>query len=98
MSQDSKKLIASDAYVYFYPIVENLKTLFYQSVWPHASGSYLGQLNKFWHFTNLIDWTFVDIVTPNNDTLYSVAWLDLEEQPMVLNLPEVPTTESGKKV
>ncbi|MFM7735864.1 MAG: DUF1254 domain-containing protein, partial [Alphaproteobacteria bacterium] len=31
-----------------------------------------------------------DIVTPNNDTPYSWAWLDLRGEPMVLTLPAVP--------
>lgn len=96
MSTDSVLETASDAYVYFYPIVENLKTLFYDSVWPHT-GSYF-PVNKFSHFTQLVDWTFSDVVAPNNDTLYSRAWLDLEEQPIVLSLPDVPTTATGKKV
>ena len=31
-----------------------------------------------------------DIVTPNNDTPYSWAWLDLRAEPIVLSLPAVP--------
>ncbi|MCL2683497.1 MAG: DUF1254 domain-containing protein [Bacteroidales bacterium] len=30
---------------------------------------------------------FQDIVRPNNDTYYSVAWLDLRQEPIVLSLP-----------
>lgn len=80
---------ASDAYIYFYPIVENLKTLFFASVWPHTS-SYVTPVNQFFHSKNLVDWRFTSIVSPNNDTLYSTAWLYLEGQPIVLSLPDVP--------
>ena len=82
--------VASQAYAYFYPIVENLKTFYFASVWPHTS-DYQGSVNVFKHATKLADWTSASVVAPNNDTLYSVAWLDLEDQPLILNLPEVPT-------
>ena len=48
-------------------------------------------------YTPELGWTW-SIVSPNNDTLYSRAWLDLEPQPIVLSLPKVPLTEDGKKV
>ena len=96
MADDSTLKIATDAYVYFYPIVQNLKTLFNSSVWPHSA--LYTPLNQFCHATQLIDWRFSEVVTPNNDTLYSRAWLDLDQQPMVLGLPHVPTLDNGKKV
>lgn len=80
---------ASDAYIYFYPVVENLKTLFFASVWPHTS-SYATSVNQFYHAKDLVDWRFTSVVSPNNDTLYSSAWLYLEGQPIVLSLPDVP--------
>ena len=96
MSDDTLET-ASDAYVYFYPIVENLKTFFFSSVWPHTA-SYRGPVNQFSHATQLVDWRFSNVVSPNNDTLYSSAWLDLEEQPIVLSLPDVPSAPNNKKV
>jgi 3D (Asp-Asp-Asp) domain-containing protein len=33
------------------------------------------------------DATFTDVVSPNADTLYSQAWLDLEKKPIVLSVP-----------
>lgn len=86
---------ASDAYVYFYPIVQNLKTFYFASVWPHTIG--YGPVNQFSHASRLLDWRFTAVVAPNNDTLYSLAWLDLEQQPIVLGLPTVPMI-GGKKV
>lgn len=96
MSDNDTSETASDAYVYFYPIVQNLKTFFFASVWPHTT-SYGGPVNQFRHATQLVDWRFTSVVSPNNDTLYSQAWLDLDQQPIVLGLPDVPTV-AGKRV
>src|SRR3981189_1268243 len=35
------------------------------------------------------DHTFTDVVTPDADTLYASAWLDLRDEPIVLSLPEM---------
>lgn len=46
-------------------------------------------LNRFCHLAALPDHTFRDVVRPNVDTLYSIAWLDLHQEPMVLRLPDM---------
>lgn len=43
--------------------------------------------NTLVHKRNLSDWQDRFITTPNNDTLYSVAWLDLAAGPVKLELP-----------
>ncbi|MFT9018297.1 DUF1254 domain-containing protein [Acetobacter malorum] len=43
--------------------------------------------NKLLHKRILSDWQDRFITTPNNDTLYSVAWLDLAAGPVQLQLP-----------
>jgi DNA sulfur modification protein DndE len=45
-------------------------------------------INQFVHATKFPDANYKDIVRPNVDTLYSMAWLDLEQEPMVLDLPD----------
>jgi hypothetical protein len=45
--------------------------------------------NSFAHLREFPEPSFTDVVSPNADTLYSVAWLDLGEQPIVLGLPEM---------
>ena len=46
-------------------------------------------LNKFSHATTLKDASFRGGGNPNTDTLYSVAWLDLTTEPMVLSVPAI---------
>jgi hypothetical protein len=46
-------------------------------------------VNHFWHAEQVMDATYRDGGCPNNDTLYSVAWVDLSEGPIVLSHPEM---------
>jgi hypothetical protein len=46
-------------------------------------------INHFQHLRTFPDHTFTDVVTPNADTLYSLAWLDLTEEPQILSVPAV---------
>ncbi|MFT9088774.1 MAG: DUF1254 domain-containing protein, partial [Acetobacter okinawensis] len=43
--------------------------------------------NTLIHKRTLSDWQDRFITTPNNDTLYSVAWLDLSAGPVKLHIP-----------
>jgi hypothetical protein len=44
--------------------------------------------NQFFHVDRLVGPDDRVIVNPNNDTLYSSAWLDLEDGPRVLEVPD----------
>ncbi|MGO4230011.1 DUF1254 domain-containing protein [Arthrobacter sp. YAF34] len=44
-------------------------------------------VNHFWHAGRLLDASYRDGGCPNNDTLYSLAWLGLREGPVVLSHP-----------
>ena len=46
-------------------------------------------VNEFWHAAQLMDATYRDGGCPNNDTLYSIAWLDLGEEPIILSHPDM---------
>jgi len=45
-------------------------------------------LNHFAHIQYFPDHKFRLVVRPNNDTLYSTAWIDLAEEPLVLSVPD----------
>lgn len=81
--------LAQRAYVLAYPMMENYKTMY-----GHAVDEYSAQpptpFNQFFNFTELIGPDFTEIVSPNNDTLYSKAFLDLRAEPIVLSVPPVP--------
>jgi hypothetical protein len=46
-------------------------------------------VNHFWHAARLLDATYRDGGCPNNDTLYSLAWLDLSQEPLILSHPDM---------
>jgi len=45
--------------------------------------------NTFQHMRAFPDASFHDVVSPNADTLYSSAWLDLAREPIVLSVPDM---------
>lgn len=81
--------IAKDAYLYSYAMMESYQTWRTQAVDKTANGD-VGGFNVFRHYSEPFTPENKDIVTPNNDTPYSWAWLDLRAEPMVVSVPAVP--------
>lgn len=77
-----------EAWIYAYPMLMHYKTMHKQVLDPRAP-EYLGGFNRFRHYAQLFTPENRDIVTPNNDTPYSWAWLDLRGEPQVLSVPAV---------
>ncbi|MEV6069945.1 DUF1254 domain-containing protein [Nocardia sp. NPDC052001] len=74
--------IATDAYIFGYPLVLM-----------HATADIGGPVNRFRHAQGLPTSADRLLVRTNLDTLYSTAWLDLSDSPMVL---QVPAVERGR--
>lgn len=53
---------------------------------PRPEGS-RAPMNQYAHIRAFPDPSFRDVVSPNVDTLYSVAWLDLSSEPLVVTVP-----------
>lgn len=80
--------IAQEAWIYAYPMLMHYQTLEKQLLNP-AAPEYVGGFNRFRHYSQLYTPNNREIVTPNNDTPYSWAWLDLRSEPQVLSVPAV---------
>ncbi|KKK50605.1 hypothetical protein LCGC14_3123350, partial [marine sediment metagenome] len=78
--------IGVQAYLYGKPVVEMYKSRYEMALNP-KSPKYT-PLNRFQHYRELLGPEFTAVVTPNNDTLYSIAWLDLNREPIVLHVPD----------
>lgn len=46
-------------------------------------------VNHFWHAGRLLDASYRDGGSPSTDSLYSLAWLDLHEEPVILSHPDM---------
>jgi len=81
--------IAVEAYTYFYSLI-TMDVTRRQATNYARVGEVLGRgpANTFVHVREFPPATFRDVVRPNFDTLYSVAWLDLTREPMVLSVPD----------
>jgi len=88
-TSDDARSIAHDAYIYAYPMLENYDTMVKQVVDKNAP-EYVGGFGIFRHYSTLYTPKNHDVVTPNNDTPYSWAWLDLRAEPWVVTVPAVP--------
>src|SRR5258707_12940600 len=88
ISPTEAQAIAKDAYIYSYAMMENYQTLYAQAVDKTANG-YVGGFNVYRHFSEPAKPENKDIVSPNNDTPYSWAWLDLRAEPIVISVPQV---------
>jgi hypothetical protein len=82
------RAIAKEAYLYAFAMLENYQTWYKQAVDTNAP-EYVGGFGKFRHYSEPFTPANHDVVTPNNDTPYSWAWLDLRAEPWVLSVPKV---------
>ncbi len=89
LSPAEARAIAKEAWLYAYAPLQGYQTLWNQTQ-NKAFPGYVGGFNRFRHYSRSATPADKDIVTPNNDTPYSWAWLDLRTEPIVLSLPAVP--------
>ena len=82
--------IGLETYAYLYPLI-TMELTRRQATNYARPGEHFGRgpANAFVHAREFPPADFRDVVRPNFDTLYSIAWLDLAREPMVLSLPEV---------
>ncbi len=74
------------AYIYGYPLVTMERTRQLQSLIKVPCGHAFTVSNMFFH--EIITPEFKDVVSPNVDTIYGAAWLDITRNPVVLNVPD----------
>lgn len=79
--------LARRATIYLFPAYEMYRTRWQATV--NEANPLRQRLNHFRHFARLADHHARAVTTPNNDTLYSSAWLDLSLEPLFLTVPPV---------
>lgn len=87
-SADSAKAIAKEAWTYIFPLAMNYRTMHLYAL-DKTYPDYAGGFNKFKHYDKIFTPADTAVVTPNNDTPYSWAILNLSDEPVVLEVPEI---------
>jgi hypothetical protein len=87
-SEQEIQAIATEAYVYLYPLVLMDVTRRVMTNSAPKPESPAGPMNMFHHLRTFPPADFKDVVRPNFDTLYSLAWLDVGDEPMIVSVPD----------
>jgi Protein of unknown function (DUF1254) len=80
--------VASDAYIYGYPLVtmEMTRRVITNVAKPEGTRAPMGTLIKLREYPNA---SFRDVTAPNADTLYTTAFFDVGDEPWVVSAPDM---------
>lgn len=86
--RDDALNIATDAYIYGYPLVtmDMTRRQMTNIAVPEGTHAPMGQLVKMRTYP---DASFRTVTAPNADTLYTTAWLDVSREPWILSVPDM---------
>src|SRR5436189_783849 len=82
------KAIAEEGFIYGLPIVMNYAVMYEYAV-DRNSGQFKAPFNEIKNEARVYTYKDTAVVTPNSDTPYSLLWLDLRAEPIVLSVPAV---------
>ncbi len=88
ITPEEAKQIAEEAYIYAFPMLMGYRVAFATFLTPGLP-SYRGPANAIHGKAATLDHTYKDVITPNADTPYSMAMLDLRAEPVVIQVPQV---------
>jgi hypothetical protein len=82
------KDIAEAGFIYGLPIVMGYGVM-YEFAVDRNSSQFKAPFNQIANAANVFTYKDTAVVTPNSDTPYSVVWMDLRAEPIVLSVPAV---------
>ncbi len=82
------KTIAEEGLIYGLPIVMNYAVMYEYAVDRH-SGQFKAPFNQIKNEARVFTYKDTAVVTPNSDTPYSLMFMDLRAEPLVLSVPAV---------
>ena len=80
--------VATSAYIYAYPLVIMEITRRVSTNVLDTSHFGKAPMNQFGNLPAFPDATFTDVVRPNADTLYSIMWCDVSQEPLLISVPD----------
>lgn len=89
--EDYAYTLGVQAYVFGFPYVylPSLRWDWVTQPKPPGSITPYAPLNHFFHARTLADASYRDGGSPNQDTLYSTAWVDVSKEPVILSHPDM---------
>ncbi len=82
------KAIAEEGFIYGLPIVMNYAVMYEYAV-DRNSGQFKAPFNTIANAANVFTYKDTAVITPNSDTPYSLFWMDLRAEPIVITVPAV---------
>jgi hypothetical protein len=82
------KAIAEEGFIYGLPIVMNYGVMYEYAVDKNSS-QYKAPFNKLYNMRRVATPEDTAIVTPNSDTPYSLGFIDLRAEPVVISVPAI---------
>ncbi len=86
---EETRAIAEEGFIYGLPLVMNYAVQ-YDFAIDKSSSQFKAPFNEINNASRVFTYQDTTIVTPNSDTPYSMVWLDLRAEPMILSVPAVP--------
>ncbi len=86
---EQTKAIAEEGFVYGLPLVMNYAVM-YEFAVDSTSSQFKAPFNQINNQHRVATYLDSAVITPNSDTPYSMLWLDLRAEPMVITVPAVP--------
>jgi len=90
-SIEETKAIAEQGFIYGLPLVMNYAVM-YEYVVDRNSGQFKAPFNEIKNEARVFTYKDTAVITPNSDTPYSLLWMDLRAEPIVLSVPVVEKT------
>ena len=87
-TEDEPRSIAVDAYLYFYSLMSMDATRKQMTNAQPGAKTGFGPMNMFVNIPAYPPADMKAVVRPNFDTLYSIAWLDLTREPIIVSVPD----------
>ena len=86
-SADDLTAFGIETYIFGYPLVTMEMTRRLMTNTTHCAGKYapMGQFANLQEYPTAAD---KEVTTPNADTLYCLAWIDVSKEPYVLSIPD----------
>ena len=86
---EETKAIAEEGFIYGLPLVM-CYTANYEFWFDKSSSQYKGPMGQLFNTRNVFTYKDTAVITPNSDTPYSFAFVDLRAEPYVVSVPAVP--------